>query len=347
MKFRCPIIALATLFLMPCTPLSATERGAGLRFVLLADQAVVAGTVREEADRIVIEQPGSVEIRLPRSRVACWADSLQGLYQFQLDQRQKNSLEQHWELARWCIRNRYFAGAAHEISAANRLAPDHQETARLEVQLRKELEAQVTTNASRPSDQVATEQNAEQNTEQNAESPNSMNQMTEHELKLFSQTIQPLLTNSCGTRACHGGPGVAFQIELPAAGMSRQNSVQTQHNLRETLRWLDNSQPSSSPLLVRAQEAHGGLLKAPLNERHRQGMQSLQRWAEAVAGGQNAQPQLDTNELAAVATSSTNSQTEATGLINSPSRPPGTTIRLPAVPDPFDPELFNRRFHRE
>lgn len=329
---------MATLLLSPLA-LSANDSAEGLQFVLLSDQAVMRGRVKEEGNRVVIAQSGNVEVRLPRDRVACWADSLQGLYQFQVDKRKQNTLDSHLALARWCVRQRYFNGAANEIVAAHRLAPNHPEIQAIELQLRQELDSDAPpqpTSASMKSEAQAT----------SSEPVDLTAKLAEHDIRTFRQAIQPLLTNGCGTKACHGGPTSAFQLALPAPGLDRQNNTQTLQNLKEALKWLTLDHPSASPLLVRAQQAHGGLQHAPFDERQREGFQAFKNWVESIASNSDSQHPI-TPAAAPEALVDVSGVSEEKIQREVLQRPAGATIRLPTVPDPFDPELFNRRYHRD
>ncbi len=312
-----------------------SEGQRGSSFVLLTDLAVVQGQVKEEPGRIVIVLEGDATIRLPRERVACWAESMEGLYRFQVDQRKRDHVDEHLALARWCIRNQLYSAAAHEIVAANRKVPQHPEAIRLEDQLRAELAApNVPKNDSVSEPDGAVEPEVEEPAFEFA----SLGESVRRE---FGVQIQPLLINTCGTAACHGqGSMTAFRIQGPVNGQSRVNANYTQQNFSSTLKWIDREQPQASPLLVRALKAHGGLVSAPLGARQQSAVDQLNHWVELLknetAQQLSAESQIASNQIRSEL---------PTGDSVEARRSPGTPIRLPSVDDPFDPEQFNRRYH--
>src|SRR5262245_21529896 len=65
-------------------------------------------------------------------------------------------------------------------------------------------------------------------------------------LRQFSQRVQPLLLNTCGTGACHGGPNHGG-FELVRGGLVQGiNANLTRQNLKQTLRLVNNEDCNES-----------------------------------------------------------------------------------------------------
>jgi hypothetical protein len=76
-------------------------------------------------------------------------------------------------------------------------------------------------------------------------------------VEAFTETIQPLLMNSCATSSCHG-PGTKSSYVLIRIPPDRTgNRRLTQRNLQSTIQMLDYQSPSQSRLLAAASKPHG------------------------------------------------------------------------------------------
>lgn len=324
------------------------------QYVLLRNSdSVLAGTVTQLGNQIVVEQPGG-KLHIDVQRVACWADSLAGLYQYQLEHRVGSSLSAHLRLAQWCIHHDYLPGAARELTAARRLAPDSPEVQQtlqryfevLQKQARESLAGQAA-----PQSQTTPEAapdatpDASQTIRTAAEfaresgSPAPTPADLEPHLEAFTASIQPLLNNRCAN--CHGSQSkLAFHFESDQSGRRVTNREVTAKNMRAVAAWLDTEHPMASPLLVRALQPHGGAESPPLGPRSRAAIERLQQWVTAVAA--QAAPQValkadSGNQLATHRPSTTSRPRDA--------RQRETPTRLPAITDPFDPDVFNRKNH--
>ncbi|MFW6168994.1 MAG: hypothetical protein ACODAD_00790, partial [Planctomycetota bacterium] len=85
-------------------------------------------------------------------------------------------------------------------------------------------------------------------------------------VELFTNRIQPLLINHCGTGNCHGPATESkFRLVSPTNSHSLPRRF-TQTNLKMALGFVDGERPSQSDLLTRATEAHGGSSKPALRD---------------------------------------------------------------------------------
>lgn len=334
-------------------------------FVLLKDRAVLPGVVTEEPGQILIRQGGS-EIRVARDRVACWASSIAGLHRYLVDTREGSNLRSHLAIARWCLQNEYPAGSVAELVAARRLDPDNLEAASLEKELREWQAARDNakntgigrvakvasgTGGFSTKPDFRREQNPAVRSEPKLEQDSAMGEtetdfasdaesvdgsLVEQHLATFAKEIQPILLNRCGLGVCHGSPGErAFTIELPHKSLGRPSAEMSRRNLEATLRWIDRGHSAASPLLVRALQPHGGLSQPPLEPQNRVAAELLRRWVASMGRQRDS---VHSGNSVAMQGAGANASVQAP---DSTSRP----TRLPEVEDPFDPEVFNRRFH--
>jgi hypothetical protein len=156
----------------------------------------------------------------------------------------------------------------------------------------------------------------------------------------YTTIVQPLLLNRCATSGCHGDSGtVHFRLE--SDGLARRlTTSQTRQNVDMVLRHVLREDIENSPLFIFATKAHGGLDVPPLGLRDKAAIESLRKWLREVSE--------DEVPLIAEATKGSGSGldsgvTHSSDSTKQKSRDSvSVPARLPAVDDPFDPELFNR-----
>jgi hypothetical protein len=191
-------------------------------------------------------------------------------------------------------------------------------------------------------------------------------------MEQFTNTVQPLLINRCGAGACHGPTSdSSFTLTFPHRSRILPRRF-TERNLRATLALLDAEAPDRSPLLRMATAAHGGASQPPLTAQDAPLARHLIQWAYQSTGHANAQSTVtrDTPADAALSPDDPAALPEA-GTPAAPAdslvvanRPSATQAAatepppldpdagVPATPpagrdsgrDPFDPEIFNRRY---
>jgi hypothetical protein len=119
----------------------------------------------------------------------------------------------------------------------------------------------------------------------------------------------------------------------------------THRNLFAVLQQLDTAEPDKSPLLIQAQRRHGTALTAVFDSRTQKQFEELKSWVLAT---------LAAPPSAAPPTIPPGGKTTLSQPAPQPA-PPADGLQTPAVEvrrsedrfvprDPFDPELFNRRF---
>ncbi len=326
--------------------------------VLLHNDNVLFGVASQEGEYVVVRRGPDNQIRLPRQQVACWAASLRDLYRYRQDHRRDGDPAAHLRDARWCIRYDLFDLAAEEIRAVFAVDPANETAIRLQRQLQR-------ISVPRP---LKTKSTIVPTAAQNFREPDLASQSTAITtvgfdsgqddlvgvdlagLQRFAGNVQPMLINRCGR--CHAmSTGRAWRLLIPT-GKTRPSSRMTRENLAATLRFVDRSSPEQSELYVKAITAHGGA-GAPLDPRHAKAAESLKTWLATIGSSPAAESvdfSADGPPPPFASASPENLPTEPTPSLEtwlnqrdqSRSHAPA---RLPQVANPFDPDLFNRRYH--
>ena len=312
--------------------------------VLLKNDNVLFGHAYQMGEFVVVQTGHGGEVQLSRKEVACWATSLRDLYQYRVDHRQKGDLGALIRDARWCLQYDLFDLAAQEIAAAQQIDPASQAAKSVEDQLQRLTESR----ARAVSDVIVQPPAVQPVDYQDDGVGNESGSVDLTTLRRFASHIQPMLLNRCGR--CHSDDtSRAWTLVVPSVG-ARASSQITHANLAASLRYVDRIAPSESELLVKATTRHGGV-GAPLSPRNAKAIESLKWW---VATAANTMAQPDTgyqqpNQQAPGQLPQTPYIAERGPLPDedqSHSQGNGQPARLPQVRNPFDPDLFNRRFHK-
>ncbi len=338
--------------------------------VLLRNGQVLFGTAEPQGDWVIVRNGQGNQVRLQRSKVVGWADSLRDLYQYRVDHRRSGDPQVHLKDARWCLRHGLLDLAASELRAVYQIVPDHPGAAIIERQIRSALgrsqpgdrsaEVSQVGYEDEVSDTVASDEPANDDPTLGLDTPSFQH---------FVRHVHPLLLNRCG--GCHSHTSdLDWQLIVPSS-RGRTSARITRENLRAIQPLVRFGDPEASELVHLALQPHGGG-KAPLHTGDRKAIAALRDWIRHArsamddpddvrpldAGGTMA---LDAGgtmvglpaELAAGVAPAAGPavaplETKKTDRISGeamPGQANGRPSRLPAVDNPFDPELFNRRFH--
>lgn len=363
------------------TPEASSAEPSGTRpCVLLRNGNVLFGEARQRGEWVAVVRDDGTELRLAADQVLCWSDSPRNLFRYRLDHRRAGDPAVHLEDARWCLRYGLLEFAARELRTVYRLDPDHPVAPILERKLRAALRHAVEPSpADDPSDAGVKQVGHAAVVADDAGSPSGVVQAGRSlekpdtdalSLRQFTKSVQPLLINRCG--GCHSHDSARdWTLIVPPAG-SRPSARMARENLKATSRFVTPGDPEASRLVELATRAHGGG-PAPLGIGDETMIEALKQWVRgrsrsAPAGASPAPPSNAAAGAvgglpaaargAAVVTPASAVQTPAGKLRASPdvpslaappeaSRTPGKPARLPRVENPFDPDLFNRKFHRD
>jgi hypothetical protein len=220
------------------------------QFVVLRNGEVLSGHVARQGDRCVVTTSNS-EIRVPTKDVDFTCKSLDEAYQLQRNRVIAGRIDDHLNLADWCLRQNLVGYAAREIAAAMDIDPRSPRVAVLDRRLKREQEL----TQGKQSSTVSPAATAP------IVSPDELERLVRslpgNTVEAFTLTIQPMLLNNCATAGCHGpSPASKYVLLRPGIGEMPQRRL-TQRNLYNTLSWTDHTSPADSKLLAAAKQPHG------------------------------------------------------------------------------------------
>jgi hypothetical protein len=350
--------ALALSAAMPLTaaePVLTPQQGV----LLLRNGNVIEGNVTRAGDYYLVTFGESGEARLAAADVETLCVDLDDAYQYKRATMLGRGAAPHLELAEWCLRHSLTHQAGEQLVAAMRKDPEDARVAAVERKLKLALTAPQAAPARQP-DTAATVSAEQLDKTIRALPPGS--------LEKFSAVVQPLLLNKCAAGGCHGSTARSdFRLLRPAAGVGPSKRF-TQQNLYAVLKYLDQENPDASPLLTLPQKRHGGGLAAVFDKRTKHQLDDLVAWtqlvlavpvptAPATIGKAQAllSQQQDTHVKPASAEApiepevdEKNPQPDDTPMPFTPAKNAAPLPREEAFQprDPFDPEIFNRKFRK-
>ena len=338
--------------------------------VLLRNDNVVFGKAAQEGDFVIIRRGDGSQIRIGRKEVLCWAESVRDLYTYRIDHRVNGSASAHASDARWCLRHSLLNEAAAEITALRKIDPTSRQAEMLARQL---------AGARAGRSEIANQNVADQNMDDFQVEPrlaasvavdDSPLKLVDHEspaysidirmLHYFTSDVQPILMNRCGS--CHSHDSARrWTILKPPRGV-RTSARMSRENYVSTTAYVEKTNPEESELLRFALSPHGGV-DAPLGPRNALAIEALRRWVRLVADKthrENDQSDFagSSKQTAGVAPASdpvgpstwpngpADQTNENVAPVSKSESNDGQLQRLPQVSNPFDPEIFNRKFHR-
>lgn len=329
--------------------------------VVLVDGQVLFGIVSETPGGYRIDI-GDTHFVVPFERVRLTAESLAAAHELLRDALREPTAEDHLVLAEWCLKQNLVDQAKQEVTAALKLEPLRSDARALLARVDERLGTKTTTSrVVRVSSESA---------KSAMETPHTLipADLSPQGFQDFMRQVQPLLMNKCGNAACHGGGAKnAFRL-VPARLGTAGHRYGTEQNLEMVFRFLDFSDPLRSPLLVKPAEStdvHRDLFlgprRAPQFDVFRDWVMQLTETPVTVQEATTAKERSHRDALPVASTVSTSATTPASSPPPAHSEPkplrPSISSREPdeklllerirqeQSPDPFDPEVFNRRVH--
>ena len=339
-------------FAQPAAPPAVPEPG----LLVLRNGQVLEGDISQLGDQYLVALPGRGELRLPSARVDFYCRSLDEAYQTQRGRLAGQDPEAHLELAQWCLHHRLLEQAGEQLEAAQGKRVNQWRLQSLERRLQylrsapatSATPAQVAPPAARPDASTSPAVLASPSAEISSEA-----------MERFTSQVQPLLLNRCGNSRCHGITSTSqFRLLRPNWGDTVTYRI-TQRNLHSTLKVVDFDLPASSRLLTAPREPHGES-QVPVFDQHTMDQHDLlAAWIELVTRPESpAAPSTigrpdgillqptSMDWTPAIGTSSFTGETTPRADASAASR--AARQESEAAPqDPFDPEVFNRRYHRQ
>ncbi|HWB08370.1 MAG TPA: hypothetical protein VG826_04065 [Pirellulales bacterium] len=240
--------------------------------VLLRNGQVLEGTIARAGDYYYISKPGS-EIRVKTSEVEKVADRLEELYEEKRGRVDPTRLQDRLDLAEWCVDQKLVDQAAKELAEAALLEPQHPRIVLL--QRRLELARRAETETTPPHHAVENGPSAE-------DLDRFVRGLPGHAVETFTSTIQPLLVNNCTNSGCHGSQsaGKLRLLRLPLSGTV--NRRRTQRNLYAVWQVIDVDRPAASPILTQPVRPHGNAKGAIFSGRETAQYRQLVSWVYEI-----------------------------------------------------------------
>jgi hypothetical protein len=330
------VTALSSIAQSPFAP----QRG----LLLLKNGNVLAGEITSAGDYYVVLIGKASELRVPAKDVEAQVANLDEAYEIRRHGLFGRGAAPHLDLAEWCLRHGLHARCAEQLAKATAVEAENPQIAELQRRLKLATEARPLSKPAPSPSATTTAQSA--STEQIEK---AVKALPRGSVERFAAVVQPLLMNRCGANSCHGSNSkAAMHFVRPPSGQSPPQRF-THRNLFAVLQQLDASKPESSPLLIEAQRKHGPALTAPLDKQTQRQFEELKAWVLLTMAAPDSAPPA----TIVVENPATLSQAPAANPNSAVPEEPATTAN-PHKPsakdkftprDPFDAEIFNRRFH--
>jgi len=341
--------------------------------LVLRNGSVLEGKILRVGDRYVVGLSERDEVVVPADRVEMECDSLTEAYQ----RKQKllgadATVRDHLRLADWCLQNDLLAASAEQLMAAQRRDPSDPANEYFEKRLRLAARRRPARASGQPVPSDMSSRDELEELEELDELDELVRSLPADMVEQFTKTIQPLLINSCGGGTCHGAnTDTQFHLMSPVRSSTLPRRF-TQKNLQAALEHVDPVQPSRSPLLQMATEPHGQSNDAPLTDKDVTQLGHLAAWVLRT----HPKPQATSRTVPQPPDSSSPqpiAQHASLSLESVPMQEPLNANAGPLPPDapndgkvqpaghlepvdktdakehdsgvdPFDPEIFNRRY---
>jgi hypothetical protein len=317
--------------------------------LLLRNGNVLQGEITQAGDYYVVILGKSGELRLAASEVEAQVATLDEAYELKRHGLFGRGATPHLELAEWCLRQGLLARCGEQLELARQVETDNPRIADLERRLKlatapppqtRSVPVTVSVSAATAISSQALEK--------------TVHALPRGSVEKFAAVVQPLLLNRCGANQCHGtNAKTALHLVRPPAGQAATQRI-TQRNLYAVLQQLNPSDPEKSPLLVEAQRRHGTALTAPFDRHTQKQLDELTMWVLLTVPSSppgpptiavDGQATLLQPALPAESADSSAAAQDAAPATAAGKRDAAADRFVPR--DPFDAELFNRRFGKK
>jgi len=282
----------------------------GPGYVLLKSGNVLHGDVITQGNGLLVRLDDTGEINLGSSNVVSVKESLLGLYEHQVSRTVRWEAGEHWNLAKWCLRNGLMDQAFYHYMELKAVAGRHPSFKRMEAEIKSELlldpvvkealqarnaelaakNPEAHTNNFESAKPISEDAGSSQRSSLDPSKPNvsaiadtSHLVLDRYTQEFFRQQVYPFLVLKCGQAGCHGGSGQSqFQITRSGAQRNRRTS---DTSLASTIQFLVDSNFDRTPLIAKATVAHGTHNDAPLavnSPADRELLERLRYWHAAL-----------------------------------------------------------------
>ena len=306
------------LFAFICSAPFAADGASPRRMLLLRNGEVVEGGISRADEFYVVDLPdGQIRVKAADVELIC-ADIGDG-YRQKRAAIQVGNVQHHLELARWCLRHDLFGPAAVELADATIADPDNPMIGVMRHRLKMAM-----TPAPAPTGQKVASPGPS-----NEELDRMIRGLPYKTVEYYTQSVQPVLMNSCMGSGCHGPFGETPMRLFRVSQNKSPSRRMTQRNLHSLLQFIDRENPGESPLIKACIGPHGGKQQPVFGQGENEQRRRIVLWALLLAQRPAAQ------------------RPES---VSRPKRTPNNAAAQAAPTpngDPFDPEIFNRRYAPE
>ncbi|HET6328594.1 MAG TPA: hypothetical protein VFG04_28180 [Planctomycetaceae bacterium] len=325
----------------------------GATILILMDGRVIDGTIRADLHGYRVQTSDANQF-FSFDQVRLVARDRNDAYQKMCAMEPGNHVRRDLRLGRWCLENRLPQEAAFHLRKVLENDPVNQEAKSLLTRLEASQATGGFVKVGAVIDRGADPKIVE-----------SLSRLSPATVKEFVIGVQPILMSRCGR--CHSSSEAkSFRLERVHLASGGNRSI-TGRNLETVLHQIDPQFSRRSPLLMKATEAHGGALHAPLSGGGADFQKArLTAWLQSVAPelnrlnredasrrstekiAQAGKPQPHRDPLVVPASSVGIDQVE----VARDTTPGGPTVVAPPpekpandlgpLTDPFDPSQFNR-----
>lgn len=247
--------------------------------LLLHNGEIISGAVTSAGDRYDVTLKDA-EIHIKRADVALVCANLQECYKYKRAGIQVGRVQEHLELAEWCLRNGLIDAAEKELKDAKEADADHPKIRLVELRLKLSKETPAPREAA----------GSDTKTAPNEQLDRMAKSLPAGCMETFTNTVQPMLLNYCSKGGCHGSQS-ASSLKLHRIGISRISGRHpTQRNLQAALAMINREHPDSSPLLSAPIRAHGTAKVPIFTDREQAQYKQLVEWVYQVANVREAAP---------------------------------------------------------
>lgn len=332
------LLLAASLFARAADPPSLQPQHAVL---VLRNRQVLEGEVTPAGDYYLLSLGKTGQVRLAARDVEMVCRSLQEAYERKASSINAKSAAAHVELAEWCLRQSLHEQVRAELAAARAIEPTYRRIAEVEQRLEFATTPKQSTVVHTPPSvaTVGTQQ-----------LDRTMKELPPGTVEHFASVIQPILLDRCGNARCHGGNAAGrFQLLQPVAGKVPSRRF-TQRNLFSTISIVNKEVAEDSELLAMSLKAHGPVRWAAFKSEEDKQYREVAEWIASLRAVPKQSPPATVN-TAQVGKPRHQIGGNPADLEREPP-PQGKPEQQPepfpaAGGDPFDPEIFNRRFHEK
>ncbi len=286
------------------TPKQLTYSGDG--YILLDHGNVIHGFIRPHLDHVSVTKEKGTEVSLPNRRILTIGNSIESLYDYQVQAIRRWGTGEHFQLATWCIQNHLLDQAIFHYQQLEKISTESAAFRQLDLQLKQALLADKAVQSALADagiqvdsrDQnVAAKKTATSgdfaepqrmtasSTKETMTNPSDdLQNLPSYVRRSFQTEVMPIVVMRCGQAACHGMLGKNdFQIMQP---VGEHAASITDRNLASFLKHVRLNDPARSSMLEHAIQPHGMQRNPslnPLRDEDKLLLDKIARWIQTIA----------------------------------------------------------------